>query len=179
MPPAVPPSAPTDPLLTKIFKGADKRWYRLCPACYHLQPYKRRAGALAAAEARTLCKPCTNRTTENTHHGYYRNIRISWYNRIRYNAESRKRLWSITMDDLANRMEQQQGRCALTGWSIYFPEIRDAGEGQASVDRIDSAGDYTLDNIQLLDARINMMKQSYSQDFFIHACRAIAAHAEI
>lgn len=80
------------------------------------------------------------------------------------------------MDDLANCMESQQNRCALTGWDIYFPEIRDSGEGQASVDRIDSAGDYTPDNIQLLDSRINMMKQSYSQRFFIDACRAIAMY---
>ena len=75
-------------------------------------------------------------------------------------------------------MEQQHHRCALTGWPIHFPEIRATGDGQASIDRIDSSGDYTSDNIQLLDARINMMKQSYSQDLFITACRAIAHHTE-
>jgi len=80
------------------------------------------------------------------------------------------------MDTLADCMERQNQRCALTGWDIRFPDLRDQGDHQASIDRIDSAGDYTADNIQLLDARINMMKQSYSQDFFITACRAVAAH---
>ena len=164
-------------MLAHVFRGADKKYYRLCPSCLHLQSYQRRSSAQAAAEALSLCKACTNRTTENTHQGYYRGIRISWYNRIRYNAESRKKLWRLTMDDLADCMEHQHNRCALTGWDIYFPEIRDSGEGQASIDRIDSAGDYTTDNIQLLDARINMMKQSYSQKFFIDACRAVALYS--
>jgi len=175
-PPAAATSAPTNPILHKVFKGADKHWYRLCPHCQILQRYKRRNVAQAAADSLSFCKPCSNRTTENTHQGYYRNIRISWYNRIRANAETRSKHWDITMDDLADLMEAQNYRCALTGWGIVFPELRPGTPHQASIDRIDSAGDYTRDNIQLLDYRINMMKQSYSQADFIAACHAIARH---
>jgi hypothetical protein len=150
----------------------------LCPGCLQLQSYQRRSSAHGAADALSLCKPCANRTTENTHRGYYRSIRISWYNRVRANAEGRRRAWHLTMDTLADCMERQNNRCALTGWDIHFPDLREQGVGHASIDRINNAGDYTADNIQLLDQRINMMKQSYSQDFFITACRAVAATAE-
>lgn len=148
----------------------------MCPHCQILQRYKRRNIALAAATSLSFCKACSNRTTENTHQGYYRNIRISWYNRIRSNAETRRKHWAITMDDLADLMESQNHRCALTGWSIAFPELRPGVPNQASIDRIDSSGDYTRDNIQLLEYRINMMKQSYSQEDFITACHAVATH---
>jgi len=83
------------------------------------------------------------------------------------------------MDDLADLMEAQNHRCALTGWGIVFPELRPGTPYQASLDRIDSAGDYTRDNIQLLDYRINMMKQSYSQADFIAACHAVAVHNKL
>lgn len=173
---AAPLSAPTDPLLGHIFRGADKRYYRLCPHCRQLQSYQRRRQAQAAVDSQSLCKPCANRTTENTHRGYYRDIRISWYNRVRSNAEGRRYVWLLTMDILADCMERQHNCCALTGWHIRFPDLREQGVGHASVDRINSDGDYTPDNIQLLDKRINMMKQAYSQEFFIAACRAVAAH---
>lgn len=43
-----------------------------------------------------------------------------------------------------------------------------------SVDRIDSNKGYEPDNIQLVDKRINMMKQSLSNDEFIELCCKVA-----
>lgn len=45
---------------------------------------------------------------------------------------------------------------------------------EVSIDRIDSSFGYLKENIQLVDKRVNMMKQSYSQEEFILVCKAVA-----
>ena len=44
------------------------------------------------------------------------------------------------------------------------------------MDRIDPDKGYIPDNIQLVDKRINMMKQSLSQEEFIDLCCKVADH---
>jgi hypothetical protein len=44
----------------------------------------------------------------------------------------------------------------------------------ASLDRIDSSKGYVIDNVQWLHRDINMMKQRFSQEYFINICKHIA-----
>jgi len=78
------------------------------------------------------------------------------------------------MDDIADLYGEQKGLCALTGWGIAFPECGHPQTSLASIDRIDSSFGYLKENIQLVDKRVNMMKQQYSQEEFILICRAVA-----
>ena len=44
----------------------------------------------------------------------------------------------------------------------------------ASLDRIDSKKGYTIDNVQWVYKKINMMKQNYDQKEFVNLCCLIA-----
>jgi hypothetical protein len=48
----------------------------------------------------------------------------------------------------------------------------------ASVDRIDSNGGYTHDNVQLVCVRINLMKGPLQQSTFFNMCRVVANFEE-
>ncbi len=160
----------------EVTKGPDGRFYKPCPKCNELQSYLRGNYARESLRLGKLCKKCSNRETDNCHRGWYRGIRISWFNAFKASAETRGKVFNISLDDVADAHEKQEGKCALTGWDITFPEIGQRHIFNCSIDRIDNSRDYETDNIQLIDGRVNMMKGKYGQEFFIETCKAVAAN---
>lgn len=158
----------------EITKGSDNRWYKPCPTCGVMQSYLRKNYAAGSLKANKECKACANKKVDNCHRGWHRGIRISWFNKFKTGAEVRGLEWKISLDDLADLYEQQDYRCALTDANIVFPEVGHPQEALASIDRIDSKIGYTKDNVQLVTKQVNMMKQSYDQEFFIATCVAVA-----
>lgn len=158
----------------EITKGEDGRYYKPCPSCKELQSYLRRNYAVESLRLNKECKSCSNKHTENCHRGWHRGIRISWFNQFKTSAEVRGILWELTLDDVADLMETQGNKCALTGWDIEFPESGHPDKAPASLDRIDSKKDYTKLNTQIVTRKVNMMKQQYSQEDFIKVCKAVA-----
>jgi hypothetical protein len=63
----------------------------------------------------------------------------------------------------------QNGICNLSGLSIRFLE-------NASIDRIDSSGHYTENNVQWVDKKINGIKMALSEDEFIKLCGHVYEH---
>jgi hypothetical protein len=161
-----------------VTKGLDGRWYKNCPSCGEQQSYLRRNYAVESFRLGKECKKCSNKRTENCHRGWHRGIRISWFNQFKAGAETRGIVWSLTMDDVADLMEMQSYRCALTGWDIEFPDAGHPQKALASIDRIDSKGHYSKENSQLVTRKVNMMKQQYSQQEFVEVCKAVAKHWE-
>ena len=158
----------------QVTKGPDGRYYKSCPECGEEQSYLRACYARESLRLNKLCKKCSNRKTDNCHRGWYRGIRISWYNAFKVSAETRGKEWNITMDDVANGYDKQKGKCALTGLDIVFPETGQVHTMRCSIDRIDNSRGYEHDNIQLIDGRVNMMKGKYSQELFKDVCKAVA-----
>lgn len=65
----------------------------------------------------------------------------------------------LTLDDLLNMYEAQEGRCSVSGVKLKFRMLRGGNrEFNASIDRIDSSLPYTADNVQLVCNRVNIMK---------------------
>jgi hypothetical protein len=158
------------------YKGDDGRWYKPCHKCGDMQNYLRYSYALSSLNLNKLCKKCSNRITENCHRGWHREIRISWFNRFKNSADSRKINFNITIDDVADLMIKQNYKCALTGRDIKFPETGVMTNFDASIDRINSNKGYDLDNIQLTHKLINMIKNKYDNDFFIDICKEVASY---
>ena len=80
----------------------------------------------------------------------------------------------ITIKDLQELWNKQDGKCALTG----FPMTLIWGTGvkniyNLSIDRIDSSKGYTRDNIQLVCSAANMMKGYMEYNELIQFCKAI------
>lgn len=101
--------------------------------------------------------------------------------RIAATARSRGILVAVDKDDLLGLYLSQGGRCALTGMEMDWRAKGGAGRGKRaltapSVDRIDSHGNYTLDNIQLVMNAVNVMKNDMTTDQFVMLCEQVAAH---
>ena len=47
------------------------------------------------------------------------------------------------------------------------------GGATASLDRIDSDGAYTIDNVQWIHKDINVMKNSFSEEYFMYLCKLV------
>ena len=99
-------------------------------------------------------------------------VRVAWFNSFYKSAISRGYVWDITIEDIATLYELQNGRCALTGWSIEWSIQK--WDHTASIDRIDNSIGYTLDNIQLVHKTVNMARGTLSVDEFVEMCKAIS-----
>jgi len=90
---------------------------------------------------------------------------------LKDSAESRGLLVDITEEDIWNRFQSQDKKCALTNWPISFN--KKSKDTTASIDRINSSKAYTKDNIQIIHKYINTLKQNFSEEFLIQAAKAI------
>lgn len=162
--------------MVEIFKGNDNRWYKPCQECGEMQSYLRKNYAIESLKLNKLCKKCSNRKTENSNRGWYKGIRISWFNKYKLQAEVRNLEFTIDLDYISNLMEKQNFKCALTKIDIHFPEHGTPNDGSmpASIDRIDSSKGYVPGNVQIILKKVNMMKQKYTQEEFIEVCKLVA-----
>lgn len=106
-----------------------------------------------------------------------------WASRLRSLAQGayqRNIFVGLEAEDLLGKYLDQDGICALTGL-----QMETSGEGRRtksgnryaapSVDRIDSNKHYTPDNIQIVMAVVNVMKNDIPQQVFIELCHQISA----
>lgn len=99
-----------------------------------------------------------------------------YWDTVKRHALQRKYEFSITIDQAWNLYLKQNRKCALSGVDIYFGESN-ACPYTASLDRIDSAKGYIIDNIQWVHSKVNIMKNKFNQNEFIDFCRKIASHS--
>ena len=101
----------------------------------------------------------------------------SVFNRFKIHAKKRHILFDLTIEDAWNIFEKQNGECALSGIKLELPtdyRYNWFTRSNASIDRIDSNKGYSLDNVQWVTKKINMMKQANSQSEFIEMCKLVA-----
>lgn len=73
---------------------------------------------------------------------------------------------------------KQNGRCALSNLELRFPTKWKDKSWTASLDRIDSSKGYIKGNVQWVHKDINIIKNKYSQEYFIEMCTKIAKYNE-
>jgi hypothetical protein len=97
---------------------------------------------------------------------------------IKREAKLRGIGFEITIDDVIELYGKQKGLCALSGEQLTW--IYGNNQGQVltnlSVDRIDSALDYTKDNIQLVCYIVNSMKNILTKDELLLWCNKIITY---
>lgn len=100
---------------------------------------------------------------------------------IQATCKKRRRVipFDITIEQVWDLFLKQDRKCAISGVEIGFSK-RDKGrygptDNTASLDRIDSSGGYTTDNIQWVHKIVQGMKMALPQDEFIKWCKVIAA----
>lgn len=124
------------------------------------------------------CRECfESNNFNNKHPGWIGHGEIpgQYWSVIKYHAKSRQLKINLTIEDAWNLFLKQNRKCALSGVELKF-ETRIKGKPHnqtASLDRIDSSKDYTLDNVQWVHKDVNFLKQEYSQEDFIKWCLLI------
>lgn len=77
----------------------------------------------------------------------------------------------LSLEDLQEVWSKQEGLCALSGLPIVIKRT-------ASVDRIDSDGDYTIDNVQFVHKDINKLKMDLPEEYFRFLCTKVANYGK-
>tara|TARA_R110002126_G_scaffold187631_1_gene336282 strand:+ start:88 stop:702 length:615 start_codon:yes stop_codon:yes gene_type:complete len=130
----------------------------------------------------TRCNDCgqkDNRGSNNPAWKGYKEISASYISGLKHGAKTRGYCFEITMEDLQDLWEKQDGLCALTGQKLDLLAKGRTASNKASLDRIDPKRGYTPDNIQWLHKDINFMKRNYNEDYFIDLCKKVADHHKI
>lgn len=100
---------------------------------------------------------------------------IPWwfFKHILYGAKIRNIPFNLTQEDLSQKLQHQNFLCALSNEPIQISDSEKNTLTTASLDRINSDKDYTLDNIQWVHKDVNAMKVDYSEDRFIEICNKV------
>jgi len=98
---------------------------------------------------------------------------------IERNAKLKGRRVDLTLEYLWELFESQDGKCALSGVELgpWISNNKKQGRRMsASLDRINSEGDYVFGNVQWVHKDINRLKTNFSQSRFIELCKLVAIY---
>jgi hypothetical protein len=97
---------------------------------------------------------------------------------IKQSAKKREIYFSkkITKDYLLKLLEKQEYKCALSGLKLQIGKYHKHIETTASLDRIDSSKEYTINNIQWVHKDINKLKNIFPQTKFIKLCKKVSEY---
>jgi hypothetical protein len=107
----------------------------------------------------------------------YKDISGKYWAMLKQSARMREHVFNIDIKDAWKLFINQNQKCALTGIQLTFPvqsRTTDWKEYTASLDRIDSKKGYTIDNVQWIHKDVNLMKQQYTNEYFIVLCNFIS-----
>jgi len=92
--------------------------------------------------------------------------------------QGRKHKYALTLEYLKDTWEKQEGICPITGWKMNLP-ISTAGfkirrdPRNASLDRIDSDGDYTEGNVRYVVLIANLAKNTWNDGTIYDFAQAV------
>ncbi len=112
---------------------------------------------------------------ENRNIGYDKSDKYTGLREHLRRTKYRNQDVNITLDDLLEQWNKQDGMCPYTGVKLIHP-IRINDEGliyMASLDRIDSNFGYVKNNIQFISAAANMAKNNMTHKEMIEFCKLI------
>lgn len=121
----------------------------------------------------TQCGSCGSKSGSSEHHLGTHVIAGNYLSNCKHRAKLKNWKYDLTADGVEQLYVNQGGLCALTGIPIKLRINSKEFEFTASLDRIDSKGGYTMDNVQWVHKWINSMKSDLHQSKFIELCRAV------
>jgi len=160
---------------TNMPKGKPENTTKKCCVCgTNFVPVNNHQKYCSKKCSRFVYKTQGGGTTE----GQYEKISGNW-NRyfVRLCARSFNR-GGLSPSTLIKILEKQNGKCALSG--VELTCVLQKGiisKTNASIDRIDPKGEYTLENIQLVCAVINKFRIDTPLEEFKEWCRKVAEYA--
>lgn len=158
---------------------------KLCNKCNTIKDIKEfNSDSKNTDGLRSTCKTCSIECVNNYGSTFEGFIKLLFKDLIS-NAKKRDILVQITIDDIKSQYNNQIGLCAMTRLKMTW--IKHPNESEThinnkfniSVDRIDSNKGYTKDNIQLVCAAVNIIKNKLPLDKFIEICKKISKNKNL
>lgn len=102
----------------------------------------------------------------------------SYWGQVVANATSRNVVLEVTIEQAWDIFVAQNHQCAITSLQLTFSETVKGlkTSGTASLDRIDNARGYAVDNVWWVHKDINIMKKDHSLSYFIELCQLVTKH---
>lgn len=121
------------------------------------------------------CRLCSGRKgSANPRWSGYGEIPANFFYIAKKGAFVREIDFNLTIEDVDRIWKEQRGICALTGIKLVMASRKNGLT--ASLDRKNSSGAYSADNVQFVHKHVNLMKNHLDQDYFLEMCRAIVEH---
>lgn len=139
-------------------------------------------GCLQKAAAKQTGKKNTACGTKNPQWRGHGAISGSFLYVIKRSAAQRGISFDLTLEDMWDQYEAQNGLCAYTGKKLVFPESYERDKSNTdtpSLDRIDSSKGYHKGNIQWVHKLVNKMKFDLPEDTFMLMVKAIYEHRKM
>jgi hypothetical protein len=97
-------------------------------------------------------------------------------------GRSSRKPCEITLEDIKQQWEKQNGICPYTGWELKLQkntkERLDFTPDRASLDRIDSSKSYTKDNIQFVSMMAQFAKNKWHERELLKFCNAVVENSQ-
>jgi hypothetical protein len=100
----------------------------------------------------------------------------SYLKNIKDSCRKKSKKYRVTLTDLKNLWESQNGICPYTGWKLIH--TNELNPNKASVDRIDSAKGYFPGNIQFVALIANYAKSTFTENQLLEFCSAVAENKD-
>lgn len=89
------------------------------------------------------------------------------------NRERKPKELTVSIEEAWDLFLIQEGKCKLTALPLKFPGKSKDKDWNASLDRIDSNKGYINGNVQWVHKHVNIMKNKFENDYFLHICKLI------
>lgn len=121
-----------------------------------------------------ITKHSTNKRDEFTPFRYTLNV-------VRCRCRSGSKELNLTLEDLKNQWEIQQGKCPYTGFDLTLKTSSNAKSNldirTASLDRIDNSKGYLADNIQWVSVMFNLARNKFEPEDVVEFAKAVVSKA--
>lgn len=96
-----------------------------------------------------------------------------YFKDLKHGAERRNIPFNITIEEIWDKFQKQNARCALTGLEIKFCTTSTTKDQTASLDRIDPNKEYCIDNVQWVHKNINNLKMGFTETELLYWCKLL------
>jgi len=98
-------------------------------------------------------------------------------NKARMHSKQKPKECTLTVEQVKQIWEDQNGKCPMTGWNLFLPPST-SWKGKlmpytASLDRIDSEKGYVKENVRFVAVIANFSKNKFSDEDVIDFCEAV------
>ena len=103
----------------------------------------------------------------------YRDISNIWYEKLKIERISKGDIFDLTLDQIADIMENQLFRCYYSGQELVYPRFSKSSYYEGRITLIDPNNGYVYNNIRFVSRIVNNMKNSMGEIEFLEMCNTI------